>query len=274
MARQSHTVAAVRPVQIGDVVLELEPPEAGRYHAPILLIPGLFQSTACWRPFTTMLAHRGWEVYALPRQSHETDDDAPPLPPDYDWSGTIAAAKRAAKKLGDKVIVFGADVGAAVALAIAEEIRPLALALFAPAEPAHVGASVNEQTGFFERRRRARSSGPVPPPARIAKSAPLPTSAGDEPRALVADLVSGIPYDRPTAGPPTIVFAASDDALVSTEHTESFAGAAHARLARTRVAGRWWPTSGWQSPCDEAHRFLILTLGDRVVEFPEEILAE
>ena len=83
------------------------------------------------------------------------------------------------------MIIFGADIGAAVALAIAEEVRPMALALFAPADPAHVGASVTAQTGFVEKHRRARLTGPVSPPARIAKSAPLPTSAGAEPRALV-----------------------------------------------------------------------------------------
>lgn len=255
-------------------MLQLEPPEAGRYLAPILLLPGLFQSTACWRPFTTMLAHRGWEVYALGRQPYETDDDEPVPPPDYDWDGAVKAAKHAARKLGDKVIVFGADIGAAVALAIAEEVRPLALALFAPAEPAHVGAHISEQTGFFERRRRSRASGPVAPPGRIAKSAPLPASVGAEPRALVDDLVGGVAYARPLTWPPSIVFAASDDPLVSGEHAESFAGTPHAKLARTRVGGRWWPTRQWQAPCDEAHRFLILTLGDRVVEFPEEILAD
>lgn len=255
-------------------MLELEPPEAGRYHAPILLLPGLFQSTACWRPFTTMLAHRGWEVYALTRQAYESDDDEPVAPPDYDFAGAVATAKRAARKLGDKVIIFGADVGAAVALAIAEEVRPMALALFAPAEPAHLGAGLTGQTGFFEKRRLARSSGPVAPPARLAKSAPLSSSAGAEPRRLVDDLVAGIAYARPESSSPAIVFAANDDPLVSAAHAESFAASAHAKLARTRVGGRWWPTQGWQAACDEAHRFLILTLGDRVVEFPEEILAD
>jgi hypothetical protein len=114
----------------------------------------------------------------------------------------------------------------------------------------------------------------VAPPTRIAKSAPLPTSAGAEPRALVKDLVAGIAYTRPVATPPTIVFATSDDPLVASAHAASFAETPHAKLARTSLAGRWWPTSQWQPACDEAHRFLILTLGDRVVEFPEEILAD
>jgi len=263
----------MRPVELGDVVLQMEPPEAGRYHAPILLLPGLFQSTACWRPFTTMLAHRGWEVYALGRQPHETDDE-PVAPPDYDFAGAIATATRAAQKLGEKLIVFGADVGAALALAITEEARPMALALFAPAEPAHVGAGLAAHTGFLEKRRRARSTGPLPPPGRIAKSAPLPTSAGAEPRALVDDLVAGVPYTRTRELPPTIVFAASGDPLVTTEHAASFVVAPQAKLARTHVAGRWWPTTQWQTVCDEVHRFLILTLGDRVVEFPEEILSD
>lgn len=150
----------------------------------------------------------------------------------------------------------------------------MALALFAPAEPAHVGAGLAAHTGFFEKRRRARATGPLAPPARIAKSAPLPTSAGAEPRALVDDLVSGIRYTRPHEALPTIVFAASDDPLVTTEHAGSFVVAPHAKLARSHVAGRWWPTTQWQNICDETHRFLILTLGDRVVEFPEEILAD
>jgi alpha-beta hydrolase superfamily lysophospholipase len=221
-----------------------------------------------------MLAHRGWEVYALGRQPHETDDDEPVAPPDYDFAGAVATAKRAAQKLGDKVIVFGADIGAAVALAIAADVRPMALVLFAPAEPAHAGAGLAAQTGFFEKRRRARETGPVAPPARLTKSVPLPSSVGAEPRALVADLVAGIAYERPPASPPTLVFAASDDPLVATEHAASFAGTPHAKLARSSVAGRWWPTRQWQTACDEAHRFLILTLGDRVVEFPEEILAD
>ena len=57
----------MRRIALGDVELRMESPEAARYHAPILVIPGLFQSAVCWRGVTSILAHRGWEVYLLPR---------------------------------------------------------------------------------------------------------------------------------------------------------------------------------------------------------------
>jgi len=264
----------MRPVEIGDVVLQMEPPEAGRYHAPILVIPGLFQSAACWRPFTSMLAHRGWEVYVLARQATEGEDEiaAPAL--ERDWARTLEAATRAARKLGDKVIVFGADIGASVALAVAAETKPMALGLFAPAEPAHVGAALKGGLGFFERRRFTAEAGAVTPPAKLARTVPHPHATGAEPRALVDDLLVAGAFRRPALHPPAIVFAPSDDPLVATEHSLSFAGPPHAKAARACLAGRWWPMTGWQAACDEAHRFLILTLGDRVVEFPDEIIAE
>ena len=126
--------------------------------------------------------------------------------------------------------------------------------------------------GFFERRRFAAQTGPVLPPATIAHTAPHPHAPGAEPRALVDDLLSAGAFHRPALHPPAIVFMPTDDPLVAAKHALTFAGPPHAKAARARLAGRWWPMSGWQAACDEAHRFLILTLGDRVVEFPDEII--
>jgi pimeloyl-ACP methyl ester carboxylesterase len=262
----------MRPVELGDVVLQMEPPEAGRYHAPILVVPGLFQSAECWRPFTSMLAHRGWEVYVLVRQAVEGEEEPDASALARDWERTLDSARRAARKLGEKVIVFGADIGAAVALATAAETGPMALALFAPAEPRHVAAALTRSLGFFERRRFPGDVDAVAPPASLAKQLPHPNAAGAEPLPLVRDLLAAPALARVASHPPAIVFAPADDPLVATDHALGFAAGAHAKTAKARVNGRWWPMSGWQAACDEAHRFLILTLGDRVVEFPDEII--
>jgi alpha-beta hydrolase superfamily lysophospholipase len=274
----------VRPVELGDVILQLEPPEAGRYHAPILIVPGLFQSATCWRPLTTMLAHRGWEVYSLVRQPVEGDDE-PLGGDDRDWTETVHVARRAAKRFGDKYILFGADVGASIALAVAEEVRPLAMALFAPADPPHVGAAYARALGFFEKRRARRERGPLGPPASLRRAAPLPSLPALEPRSLVESMLAdaaasqaSVPRraEAPRATgappPPRIVFGVTDDPLVATEHASAFVDGPHAKLASTTLSGRWWPTTEWQAACDEVHRFLVLTLGDRVVEFPDEVL--
>ena len=69
------------------------------------------------------------------------------------------------------------------------------------------------------------------------------------------------------------MFAPDDsDPLVSCEHALTFATSEYANASDTRLQGRWWPSLAWEQAGEEAHRFLILTLGDRVVEFPDEII--
>jgi len=252
---------------IAGVPLRLDPAEAGgRYLAPILVLPGLFQSWACWRGMTSMLAHRGWNVYLLPRVVNASGAEGNT----GGWDSSLATAARVASSLDEKIIVFGADIGASLALALLNEVRPLALGLFAPAEPAHAAHAYERTLGFLARR-RARAGAEVEAPASVAKSAARPTDPAAEPRALLDDLTGTGPV-RPREHPPALVFAPENDALVDTAHAASFADTAHAKLARTRLQGRWWPSTRWEPIADEVHRFLILTLADRVVEFPDEII--
>ncbi len=267
-------------MRIGNLTLHYDPPEAGRFKARILVLPGLFQSLTCWRGLTAMLAHRGWEVYFLPRVP--TGADAVTAPDDYGWQASLDTAEQAFRHLGEKVIVFGADVGAGLALGLLERVRPMALALFAPSEAAELGAHFSKTLGMMGRRRFKSATGPVSAPATITNQS---TKAGDlieEPRGLLLDLTgrgttaAGPPAQPGSAQtqPPTIVFAPGIDDLVTTEHALEFAGSEVAKPSQVRLNGRWWPSVQGHNVADEVHRFLILTLSDRIVEFPEEILAD
>ena len=124
----------------------MEAAEAGgRYLAPILILPGMFQSYACWRGMTSMLAHRGWNVYVLARS--EIDDRGAVRTENFGWIKAVERAAEVASKLDERVIVFGADLGAALAVAMLGELRPLALGLFAPATPAALGRSDSSNAG-------------------------------------------------------------------------------------------------------------------------------
>ena len=264
----------MRSVTVGNIRLQLEAAEAGgRYLAPILIFPGLFQSPVCWRGMTSMLAHRGWNVYLLPRA--EIDDrGAAHIDDEYGWQRAVDAAATAAARVGDQVIVLGADIGATLALSILDRVRPLALGLFAPADPAHVGDALERNRGFLARRLARKAGGPVTPPASIARTIHRETDSIGEPRMLVADLTASGDSQRPTDHPPAIVFAVGEDPLVAHEHALSFTTSPYSKPARTVLQGRFWPSSGWEPVADDVHRFLILTLADRVVEFPDEIINE
>lgn len=259
----------MQTVSVGGVRLQLETAEAGtRYHAPILIIPGLFQSLACWQGMTSMLAHRGWDVYLLPRPAESSA---------HGWGGNFDDATTAAAGLAgnsDKLILVGADVGAALALAVSARVASLALGLFAPAEPELVAAAYERRLGILGRRRARKAIGPVAAPGSIAATSHDAKLVGAEPRALIRDLRDGVGFERPARHPPAIVFACDNDPLVDAERSLAFADSVYARAAGTRLNGRFWPALGWERACDDFHRFLILTLSDRVVEFPDEIIAD
>jgi len=265
-----HYGERMRETAVAGITLRLDPAEAGgRYLAPILILPGLFQSPACWRGMTSMLAHRGWNVYLLPRPA-TTDATGSTA---GGWRTALTTAVRVASNLDTKVVVFGADIGASLALGLLADIRPLALALFAPAEPGHAADAYRKALGFFGRM-RGQAGPDVAAPASIAKTAPRPTDPGTEPRAFVQDLIFAGDGLRPTTHPPALVFAPENDPLVAAEHAQSFAATPYAKLARAKLSGRWWPSSRWEPVADEVHRFLILTLADRVVEFPDEVIED
>jgi hypothetical protein len=124
---------------------------------------------------------------------------------------------------------------------------------------------------FFERR-RARGEGFSTVPAALAKQVHRDTDAAPEPSGFLEELGAAVPFTPPGEHPPAIVFLPQADPLVAREDALPFTTSPYAKIAKTAVVGRWWPSSNWDPIADEVHRFLILTLEDRVVEFPEEIL--
>ncbi len=260
----------MRTVVVGGQTVHFEAPEAGRYHAPLLLLPGMFQSFLCWRAVTSALAHRGWEVYCLARTMPDEDGERL-VTEDDGWERAREKVLEVAGRLGDKTIVLGADLGAALALATAAEIAPLAMALFAPSRPQALAEAHRRSLGMLGRRRGPKAGSPLAVPPNLARDAPFEQFTVPEPGRLVSELPEVAP--PPACGIPRIVFAPEGDPLVDRDEATAFAGEQGARLAPTTLAGRWWPSDPG-TVGDEIHRFLILTLGDRIVEFPDEILAD
>lgn len=260
----------MRSIMVGKQFVHSEAPEAGRYHAPILLLPGLFQSFIGWRAVTSVLAHRGWEVYCLARTMLDEDGEHL-ITEDDGWAQSLAKARKVADELGDKIIYLGADVGAALAIELARDHPPLAMGLFAPSQPKALATRYRGMQGLFGRLASAKGSKPVAPPSVLAKQAPFEQFTVAEPARFLADL-SALP-DLEDCGVPSIVFAAEGDPLVAKEESEAFGRAEKSKLAANLLDGHWW-SSDPGPVADQIHRFLILTLGDRIVEFPDEILED
>ena len=273
---------------IAECELYYESPEAGRYRAPILLLPGLFQSFECWRPLTTRLAHRGWELYLLPRDSASGD---PKSAGATSLDGLVEQTARVAEQLARRVrqgyapadnedaetnagvIVFGADLGAHLAAELTARVQPMATVLFSSVAPAVLGESWQRSRGRLQRWRPGKANLGVAP-AGVAGTARSNSWLSEEPDWLLAALMSASPGKSSAEGGgdgedvPTLMFSADDDPLVKLAAVPS---RATAKLSDTALPGHWWPAVAPQQLADELHRFLVLTLGDRVVDFPDSV---
>lgn len=266
-------------LSFGDFHLHCEAPEAARYRASVLVLPGLFQSFACWRPMTSMLAHRGWEVYCLARTM--PDRDGNPYLVDQTWNHARTRILEVSTRLGGPVIVLAGDVGAALAMSLVEEVPMLAMALFSPSDPSVLGSSYRHLARTRPLRALGRLLGNasadqgdevVVPSALLSHDVTLQDTL-PEPRRLLDELEAMSPA-RPGRHPPALVFASANDPLVAEQHALTFATGAGAKASRTRLDGHFFALASGAHLADEVQRFLILTLGDRVVDFPEEILED
>ncbi|HYC56090.1 MAG TPA: hypothetical protein VEL28_14240 [Candidatus Binatia bacterium] len=259
-------------MSFGDWYLHYEAPEAGRYRASILVVAGLFQSFGCWRPVTAMLAHRGWEVYCLTRIMPDREGDPRVL--DDSWEGARGRIGQIAQRLETPLILFGSDVGAALALNVCRELPVLALAMFSPSEPAALANAHRQSLGLRQRVFGTASTGEtISPQAAMISEKIQPSDIAEEPSRFLESL-SAASFARPERHPPALVFASENDPLVAHEHALQFAREPWAKASRMRLNGRFWPVLGGANVADEVHRFLILTLGDLVVDFPDEILED
>jgi len=205
----------MRPVEIGKVTLWMESPEAGRYLAPILIVPGLFHSSICLRGMTSMLAHRGWEVYLLPRSPDDASGGASGIPADQSWAEAVDAVATARSRIGEEVIILAADIGASLTLSALPSMKaPLALALFAPAAPQHLGEALSRSLGFFARRRFRSHSGSVAPPPALAEAAYQSSDISNEPHRLLDEMIGGQPFAAPANHPFPFVVNGLADGLI------------------------------------------------------------
>ncbi len=381
---------------IGGELLDFEAPEAPRYKAAMLVLPGLFQSFEQWRPLTSALAHRGWEIYFLPRglppgpsrdmsrdlpqnlsqhpsldlpqnlSQHPSPDlpqnlsrhpspdlpqnpsrhpspdlpqnlsrhpspdlpqnlsrhpspdlpqnpsrhPSPDLPQDSapslhgsgsevpepgrdaGWQDQIDRASRVIDALEDQVVILASDLGAAMTLSLPSEGQKkiIAMALLSPCSPSQLPtpqgrkrssllASLGRILGFGSAQPRTSHTMHTARTADTLRTLhpDLDAGASTEAAQLIEDLEDGIDFEPPTAsspGPPTLIFTAHGNSRVETAHTKSFAEGSAVRLARVEIESGPELFSNSQSIADEIQRFLVLALGDKIVEFPDEIFED
>jgi len=245
--------------------------ESGRYAAALVCVPGLWAGPVVWRRFAGYLAHRGWESHLV---------DVATVAGDVAARGAAVAEYAAAR--GVPAVVLGHDAGGLVALAAASAAA--AVVLVAPLLPASAPART------LAARRGAVLplvlGQPVPPPD-LAAAGPLcgelppPECAAivgglrPESAAVLRDVARGRFRPAPLGDVPALVVAGDRDPLLPPVSAALLARTIGAEQATIAGGGHWLlGGTAWQPTVDTVHRWIVRRLGESLLEFYAEAMAD
>jgi pimeloyl-ACP methyl ester carboxylesterase len=238
--------------------------ESARYATPLLLLPELWAPARVWQPAADYLGHRGWEGEMLELRG----------------AGGLAARTALVidrvRLLGRRPAIVGHGAGALVAAEVARAGAAAAVVLVAPLTPrSRTVRALIRRWGALAAIARGR---PVPPPLgpdgrRLFLEQPVGLEA--EAGRAVLDAVRGcVPLHGPL-GVPTLLVAGERDPLLDPAASTGLAtdlGAEHAQI----VGAGHWPIlpPAWQQTVAVVHRWLVQRLGEPLLEFYAEAMAE
>ncbi len=247
-------------------MLEVTPirAESPRYGASLLFLPELWAPARVWLPMASFLGHRGWEGQLVElRQAGGLAE-------------RVAGVVELARSLPTPPALVGHGAGAMVALEAARVGPAVAAVLVAPLDPG--SAPIRVLTRRWEAIAALLLGRQMSPPGAAAFGNPPATVATQldaETTRAVLDVVRGRPLAAVGPRPPVLVAGGARDPLLP----EDAAAALAARLMAEHLVipgAAHWPLveSGWQGTVDLLHRWLVRRLGEPLLEFHAEAMAE
>ena len=246
--------------------------ESARYTATLVFLPGLWAGAGVWQGPATYLAHRGWEGCVLDLR-----------PVRGGLAGRAAAVAEYATALPKPPVLVGHDAGALVAFAAAARGPIAAVVGLAPLVPGN--AAARALTGHWTLLLKRLWNQPVPPPGSMTALVlgDLPPSAqrsvqrnlGPEDASAVLDVARGRLEPAPLGQLPALVVSGDQDPLLACADAAALARTMDAEHRLVAGAGHWLLAgSGWEPCVGIVHRWLVQRLGDSLLEFYPEAMAE
>lgn len=256
--------------RVGPLPVEITRPESAKFRRALLLLHGLWTGSWIWERFAAYLAHRGWESWA--------PDLLEGAPPFDDFDAVVGALERVARALPSPPIIVAHDTGAIGAAFLAARLAVPAVVAIAPlTAPADAASGpglfawprfwATRVAGARVRPPRGAAARAFLGPAGAIHGARLVADAGPIFRALAASRVR-LP---PRVDSPGLVLSGDGDAVSPPEVGGRLAARLgwEAQVCRGRGhMGMIEP--GWEEVADDAHRWIVQTLGAELLALLDE----
>ncbi|HTM09909.1 MAG TPA: alpha/beta fold hydrolase [Verrucomicrobiae bacterium] len=254
--------------------MDLYSPERDKYKAPLILIHGVWASSACWMPWATHFSNLGWECRAVNLPGRFGDNPAAELKR-LSVEDCVSYSKEVIRSVPFPPVVIAHDLGALIALKALEGEKASALILLAPLTPDSVMPELPRALKLLRLKYRPLLF--LRRPFRVEESdfrklwLGAPSKDGEGAECLVADspaLINEFFARRADIAParfPTLVAAASADAVAPLAAARALAARLGAEF-REYPGGHWLiGENGGQETVRDLHRWIVQKIGGAIL---------
>lgn len=125
---------------IGDLLVDVSPPEKPKFKAPLVLLHGLWSDSSCWQPWASHFANLGWECWAANLRGR-FEPRALEVLSDLTLEGCVADLRRIVRAAPTPPVLLAHGFGGLVAYIAAHREALTALVLVSTPPPREISMS-------------------------------------------------------------------------------------------------------------------------------------
>lgn len=126
---------------IGDLLVDVSPPEKPKFKSPLILIHGLWSGSWCWQSWATHFSNLGWECWAVNLKGR-FEEKRDQVLKQLKFQGCVEDLKKVIRSARFPPVLLAYCFGGLVAQKAAEEEEVSALILLSPLPPKEIETSV------------------------------------------------------------------------------------------------------------------------------------
>lgn len=270
--------------QIGEMVVDISPPEKQKFKSPILLVHGLWSGSWCWSGWSTRFSNLGWECWSV-NMRERVNGRLGGRASNLTFEQCVENLKDVIRAAGSNSVLVGHSFGGVVAMEAVNDNNISALILVSPPLPGKEPKSLGRTLQLL----RLKYYFPVflRLPIRIHEDDFSRHWLGSLTRANHGEVLKGLvpessylvqrlfkpQISQPPSldGCPVLVIAGMDDRVIPVEAVRQRARLLGAEFKEYPGHGHWMlEEEGWEEVVNDIHRWVVRRLGEEILlaEFP------
>ncbi len=265
--------------QIGEVVVDILPPEKQKFRSPVILVHGLWSGSWCWSGWATRFSNLGWECWSVDMRGR-VGDNRERIVSHLTFEQCVEDLKEVIHAAGPKAVLVGHSVGGITAMKAADVKNISALILVSPPLPGDEPKSMGRSLQLL----RLKYFLPVflRLPIRIKEDDFSHYWLGSLPRTDHGQVLKGlvpessylverlfktqVSSEPALVGCPVLVMAGMDDRVIPVEAGRQGARLLGAEFKEYPGHGHWMmEEEGWEEVVNDIHRWVVQRLGEEIL---------